>query len=255
LYAIRTETGETEKQMVLAESAAIAWTNMANTSDVVQTYDLPDGSNVTLQPNSSLKFSALFNASIREVQLEGEGFFDVIRNKDKPFIVYANDITTRVLGTSFTVRSFSEDKQVTVVVKTGKVSVLTRSSAIPSVTEETILTPNQEIVYNRAEKIVERRIVETPEPIVSEEQIDRMRFEEAPLNEIVEAIERVYGVNIVYDETKFATCILTTSISGRGLFNRMDIITTAIGATYELKEDRIVIRGAGCNHHKRNQPN
>src|SRR5688572_28966306 len=147
MVVIRKDTVEKEKQISSNESAVIVWTNMVNTSDVAQTYDLPDGSNVTLQPNSNIKFSTLFNVSIREIQLEGEGFFDVIPNKDKPFIVYANDITTRVLGTSFTVRSFSEDKQVTVVVKTGKVSVLTRSSATPSVTEETILTPNQEIVY------------------------------------------------------------------------------------------------------------
>jgi transmembrane sensor len=62
------------------------------------------------------------------------------------------------------------------------------------------------------------------------------------------AIEKIYGVRIEYDENKFSSCTLTTALSGGGLYNRMDIITSAIGAKYELKDDRIVIEGAGCNY-------
>jgi transmembrane sensor len=227
---------------------APVWKHITNNSRVAQRYDLPDGSNVILQPSSLIKFSTLFNISMREVHLEGEAFFEVVHSKDKPFFVYAHDITTRVLGTSFTVRSFREDKQVMVVVKTGKVSVLTKSAAAPNVTDEIILTSNQEVIYDRAEKVVARRIVEKPEPIVSVAEMERMRFEEAPLKEILVAIEKIYGVRIEYDENKFSSCTLTTALSGGGLYNRMDIITSAIGAKYELKDDRIVIEGAGCNY-------
>lgn len=229
-------------------SPAPVWRHITNNSRVARRYDLPDGSNVILQPSSLIKFSTLFNVSMREVNLEGEAYFEVVHSKDKPFLVYAHDITTRVLGTSFTVRSFREDKQVMVVVKTGKVSVLTKSAVAPDVTDEIILTSNQEIIYDRAEKVVARRIVEKPEPIVSVAEMERMRFEEAPLKEILVAIEKVYGVRIEYDENKFSSCTLTTALSGGGLYNRMDIITSAIGAKYELKEDRIVIEGAGCDY-------
>ncbi len=229
-------------------SPAPVWKHITNNSRVARRYDLPDGSNVILQPRSLIKFSTLFNVSMREVNLEGEAFFEVVHSKDKPFLVYAHDITTRVLGTSFTVRSFREDKQVMVVVKTGKVSVLTKSAAAPNVTDEIILTSNQEVIYDRAEKVVARRIVEKPEPIVPAAEMELMRFEEAPLKEILVAIEKVYGVRIEYDENKFSSCTLTTALSGGGLYNRMDIITSAIGARYELKDDRIVIKGAGCNY-------
>lgn len=249
LFIVNNRTPESKTPVGENKSPVLVWKHLANNSHEAQRYDLPDGSDVILQPGSLIKYSTLFNVSMREIQLEGEAFFEVTHSKDKPFLVYTNDITTRVLGTSFTVRSFRDDKQVMVVVKTGKVSVFTKSPATSNLPEEIILTPNQEVIYDRAEKVVERRIVEKPEPIVSVAEMERMRFEEAPLKEILVAIEKVYGVHIEYDENKFSSCTLTTSVSGGGLYNRMDIITSAIGAKYERKEDRIVIKGAGCNYH------
>ena len=67
--------------------------------------------------------------------------------------------------------------------------------------------------------------------------------------EIFEAIEKVYGLDIVFDEAKFSSCTLTTSISDGGLFNRLDIICGAINATYSVKENQIVIEGTGCGNH------
>lgn len=251
VFVFTTKTVERKTELAAVDSSATVRTDFLNASDVPLTCRLPDGSTVTLQPNSNIKLLTLFNTATRELQLEGEAFFDIVPNKSKPFVVYANDITTKVLGTSFTVRSFRDDKQVKVAVKTGTVSVLTNAAATQGHAKETVLTPNQEMVYHRAAKIVERRIVDTPQPIVANEELEPMRFEDAPLNQIVEAIEKIYGVKIEYDETRFASCVLTTSLSGRGLFNRMNVITSAIGATYELKEDRIVIRGTGCNHHQK----
>ena len=224
--------------------------DISNNSTTAQRHTLPDGSSVTLEPNSNIRFSSSFNISAREVRLEGEAFFEVVPSKNKPFLVYANDVTTKVLGTSFTVRSFQKDKHVTVAVKTGKVSVFAKSASSDP-TQEIILTPNQEVTYDRTERIAARRIVEKPQPMVSAEEMERLRFEEAPLQDVLEAIEKVYGVHIDYDADKFSSCTLTTSVSGGGLYNRMDIITSAIGAHYELKEDRIVISGTGCNYRKR----
>ncbi len=247
LFIVNQRTTATKEIAAINESQMVSWKEFTNTSNQDQVYTLPDRSSVTLSPNSTIKFSNLFNESVREVQLEGEGFFEVTPNRDVPFLVYADEVTTRVLGTSFTVRSFREDQRVRVAVRTGKVSVYTKPIEVRDNTDEIILTPNQEIIYDRSEKQVSKRIVESPEPIISTEEIERMRFEEAPLKEIFEAIEKIYGVEIEYDEKHFASCILTTSVSGGGLYNRMDIITSAIGAAYELDENRIVVKGPGCN--------
>ena len=90
-------------------------------------------------------------------------------------------------------------------------------------------------------------IIEEPQPIPAEEKIRRMRFEEAPVAEIFSALERVYGVDIVFDKNQLSSCVLTTSISDGGIYNRLDIICEAIGAEYTVNEGEIVITGSGCD--------
>ncbi|MBS1567676.1 MAG: FecR domain-containing protein, partial [Bacteroidetes bacterium] len=110
---------------------------------------LPDGSAVTLEANSTLRLSPVFNASAREVYLDGEGFFEVAADKQRPFIVYANRLMTKVLGTSFTVSCSQKEKTVSVAVRTGKVFVCTTSRDKRSARREIILTPNQQVIYDQ----------------------------------------------------------------------------------------------------------
>ncbi|HMI66557.1 MAG TPA: FecR family protein [Cyclobacteriaceae bacterium] len=233
------------------EVAASAWKKMTNTGRAQQLISLPDSSKVRLEPHSTLEFSASFPESVREVFLEGEAFFDVSPDADRPFLVYTNKVITKVVGTSFRVKAFRDDRKVTIAVRTGKVSVYAspengKENAIP---DEIILTPNQQLIYDRDKKKISRMIVDAPQVILPAEKVKRMRFEGAPVSEIFEAIEKVYGLDIVFDKARFSSCTLTTSISDGGLYNRLDIICAAINATYTLKENQIVVEGAGCSNH------
>lgn len=244
-------TGKTPADRALAKTETktpvLTWKQLTNNKNVKERFSLPDGSIVTLGRQSTLKYSPAFNTSVREVYLEGEGFFEVTHNTQKPFIVYANDVTTKVLGTSFTIKAFKEDKTVSVEVKTGRVAVYTNSRNIPAEKKEIVLTPNQQVVYDKYKEKVSKGIVESPQPLLTNEEIKRMYFEEAPVKKILEAVEQVYGVDIVFDEELFSSCTLTTSLSRGDLYNRLDIICTAIGAKYTIKEDKILITGKGCN--------
>ena len=233
------------------EIAASAWKKMTNTGSAQQLIFLPDSSKVSLEPRSTLEFPVSFPGSRREVFLEGEAFFDVSPDVDRPFLVYANKVITKVVGTSFRVKAFREERKVTIAVRTGKVSVYAspENGKENAITDEIILTPNQQLVYDRDKKKVSRMIVDTPQVILPAENVKRMRFEGAPVSEIFETIEKVYGVEIVFDKTKFSSCTLTTSISDGGLYNRLDIICAAINATYTLKENQIVVEGTGCSNH------
>jgi transmembrane sensor len=223
---------------------------VVTSADVARVITLPDQSKVTLQPHSELKYSAAFDETERGVFLDGEAFFEVARDADRPFFVFTKNLTTKVLGTSFTVKAFQQEKNVIVEVKTGKVSVYTNDEAEEqsAVTGEIILTPNQKIVYDKAENRLSRMIVDKPQSILPAEDLKRMRFEAAPVSEIFEAMEKIYGVDIVFDETKFSLCTLTTSISDGDIYNRLDIICVAIGASYEVQENLILVRGAGCHN-------
>ncbi|MEJ1240308.1 FecR domain-containing protein [Chryseolinea sp. T2] len=228
--------------------ASSVWTQLDNIGKAVKLFDLPDGSRISLEPNSRLKYGTAFNQEVREVFLEGEAHFEVTRNEHRPFLVHAKEVTTTVLGTSFRVKAFDEDKNIMVAVQTGKVAVQAHQNIKGEAPQKTemILTPNQQIVYNRDEKTMQRSIVDVPQPIPAEEKTRRMRFEEAPVSEIFKALEKVYGVDILFDKNKFSSCVLTTSISDGGIYNRLDIICEAIGADYTINDDEIVITGPGC---------
>lgn len=225
------------------------WHLVKNTEEDEKMVTLPDNSKITLKPKSEIRFLTAFNESKREVYLEGEAFFEVFHDAERPFLVYANDVITKVLGTSFSVKAFQEEKKITVSVRTGKVSVSTDLKKKKSNAEsgEIILTPNQQIVYSRDENRMFRTIVSEPQAIIPVEEFKRMRFHEAPVTEVLEAIEKVYGVDVEFDADRFSSCLLTTSISDGGIYNRLDIICKAIGANYSIVENKIVISGAGCD--------
>ena len=82
---------------------------------------MPDGSVITVNKNSTLSYPSEFKGKTREVALNGEAFFKVTPNKEKPFIIHVNDVTVRVVGTSFNIRS--EKGKTEVIVETGIVQV------------------------------------------------------------------------------------------------------------------------------------
>lgn len=93
-----------------------------NTTSGAISVTLPDGSTVKLEKASRLSYDSDFQGKQREVFLSGAAFFSVTKNPEKPFVVYANELVTKVLGTSFTINAFEENKKVTVSVRTGRVS-------------------------------------------------------------------------------------------------------------------------------------
>ena len=234
---------------VLKTRTAAVWKNISNTTQHQQIIFLPDSSKVTLQPESNLKFATAFFTTKREVYLEGEASFEVTHNAILPFLVYANEVTTKVLGTYFTVRAIKHEPNITVAVKTGKVSVYAdrKKDSVSSPVNEIILTPNQQIIYDKSQRELSKTLVEKPRAILPQEEIRRMRFEDAPVSEIFEALEKAYGVEIEFDETIFSSCAMTTVISDDDFYNRLDIICDALGVSYTRDQDRIVITGSGCN--------
>jgi len=235
-------------QRTKANEQRLTWENFANTTNLTQVIVLPDSSKVAIEPQSKLKFSSLFNRTKREVYLEGEAFFQVTHNANIPFLVHANEVTTKVLGTSFIIKAFKYEQEIMVVVKTGRVSVFTNPEKEDksSIVNEIILTPNQQIIYDKKEKEISKTLVKKPQAILPEEEVRRMRFEETPVTEIFKALEKMYGVEIDFDEALFSNCRLTTVISKDDLYSRLDIICNVIGTSYTLQPDRIVIEAAGC---------
>lgn len=220
-----------------------------NTGAGMRRIVLRDGSKVSLFPGSKIEFANDFPSAVREVYLEGEAFFDIAHDAERPFYVFTNEVVTKVLGTSFSVKAFPGDTDIEIAVRTGKVSVFRKEDAGASMfTEKAItLTPNQQAVYSRKDDTVSRKLVADPKPVLPGGDAEKMiRFKTTSAADIFRALEKIYGVEIVFDEPAFSDCLLTTSGSQQTLYEFIEIICEAIGATYTVVDAEVRINGKGC---------
>ncbi len=244
-----------EKLVTIAETEQSGLVEQVNTTGKVLPVRLPDGSSVLLQQHSRVSYSeSSFEGSKREVYLSGEAFFEVAKNPGKPFFVYANELVTRVLGTSFTVRAYPDDKQVDVFVKTGKVSVFTRTTLRNDQGpdnqggEGTVLTPNQQVTLQREGLRLSRTLIRQPEILVPGDQaVSAFEFDDELVSLIFGKLQKAYGVEIVYDEELLAPCKITASLTNEPLYEKIRLICQGLGAAYEVIDARIVIHSSGCN--------
>lgn len=214
---------------------------------------LEDGSIVTLNSGSTIRYPKQFSKSKREVILTGEAFFEVAKNPARPFLVYANELIVTVLGTSFNVRAFPEDKNVIVKVHTGRVAVAvaqkTTEKNIPKV-DNLVLLPNQQAVFSREEIKLVKSLIEKP-TLLNDNSQKPVRylfvFESVPASDIFKVIEQAYGVDIVFDTELFTNCQFTGNLTDESLYEKLDIICKSIEAHYQILDTKIIVSGKGCN--------
>jgi transmembrane sensor len=227
----------------------------SNPSDRTMSLILPDGSNVELGARSRISYPVHFSSEeSRDVYLSGEAFFKIARNPGHPFRVFSNEIVTKVLGTSFSVRCYEKDTTISVTVRTGKVSVCSQVNSsdkgpvLPVKTTGIIVTPNQQLTYQRFEQKFQKVLVGTPLFIVPDPSATdhSMAYEDKPVEEVFDQLGKLYGINIVYDNDLLAKCTVTADLSNEPFYHKLDLICKAIGAKYELLDGQVVIQSNGC---------
>jgi transmembrane sensor len=218
-----------------------------------QVISLPDSSTFRLTQGSKLYYATDLGAAARgrrEVYLDGEAFFDIRKNPARPFYVYTGQVITKVLGTSFLVRSLSSDQTTNVIVKTGKVSVIRVDDFYAHSSTGTepggiILTPNQEVVYDREKHQLNKTLTEKPEKL-SAIPDTAFVFNGTPVSRAFILLQELYGIPIVYDEEVISSCSLTATLSNDSFYDKLNMICKAIGATYEVIDGNIVVTAPGC---------
>ncbi|MBA4851409.1 FecR family protein [Emticicia sp. BO119] len=212
---------------------------------------LEDGSQVTLQPQSKLHYPEKFGELSREVYLEGEGFFEVQKNPAKPFFVYTGNVTTKVLGTSFYVKSIDGIKKIEVEVVSGRVSVYEKENSSLSKDNQTngvVLTPNHKVTFFAESNLFVTNIVRNPviqTPKIQDTKVF-FEFDDTPVLAVLNKLREAYGVDILVENEAINNCLLTADITHQTLYTKLDIICAAIGATYEVKGTTILLSGMGC---------
>lgn len=251
LWVMTDRPSPEEVAVVPVERGNAQVVKQVNNSDLPQTIILSDGTSIVLQPHSVLEYPGTFAEDIREVFLQGEAFFEVARDTDRPFIVESGEIAARVLGTSFIVRNVKGENNALVQVKTGKVSVfMARERLRPRRDSETnvdgvVLMPNQQVLYEKEAMKMTKSLVEDPTVLVAPQRLN-FEFADAPIKEVFKVIEEAYGVEIVFDEEVMASCYLNASLDDVPLYDKLKLICKGINATYEIMDSHIIIYGKGC---------
>lgn len=245
-------TSGTAEPFQIIELSESDFIEEVNTSDKVLKIHLVDGTVVSLTRDSRLRYAKDFSGlPNREVHLKGEAFFEVAKNPQQPFLVHANELTTKVLGTSFTVTAFENQKDIVVAVKEGKVTVFSSQQKKKQDLEQkvngVVLTPNQKVVYTRAEDSFSKTLIDKPEKLKEEEFTAlRFKFENTPVKEVFEALSLAYGVEIIFDEELMDNCYLTVPLGDEPLYEKMKIICRTVDASYELIDATLVVTSRGC---------
>ena len=200
---------------------------------------LADGTKVVLNSGSTLCFPERFEGNSREVELMGEAFFDVVKNKDKPFMIRSGDITTTVLGTSFNINAYPDEEEVAVTLATGKVKIASGDSTV-------FISPNQQAVFNHLNKTLSIFQVEISPYIDWKNGI--IHINDATLAETAAILERWYGISFVFENEKLKQCHITATYDNQTLATVLESIKhVKKGMAYEyLGDHRILIKGS-CN--------
>jgi transmembrane sensor len=234
---------------LVAAKVTEGFLEQVNTGNDPKELRLEDGSVVTIYPGSKLALPKHFAAGRREVYLEGEAFFSISKNPNRPFFVYNSNIVTQVLGTSFDIRK--KNGQVEVAVKTGRVAVYENKEQlkldeVQQKSNGVIITPNQKVTYYQEERHFVTSIVDQPVPVPKESKKEEAHFNynETPLYKVLNDLEATYELEIVLENDKSRNCLFTGDLTGQNLFNKLEGICLIFNATYEIKGTKILLKTA-----------
>lgn len=224
-FIVRNIPGDVAEMQVLA------------TSEAVETDSLPDGSIVTVNRGGRVTYPETFSGDRRVVTLQGEAFFQVAANPDKPFVVQANTAEVTVLGTSFYVQAYDSAGMVDIGVEEGKVSVTSKGVLA-------VLQAGERVIINtRSGELTAKKAYD---PNVLFWKSETLTFRDVPLQEVFDVLESAYGVDIEVRDQDIIRCRLSARFDKAPVEQVLQIIGTNFGIATEKQGDVFIVSGNGC---------
>ena len=201
-----------------------------------RTVRLPDGSAVTLNHYSSLSYPEKFQSDKREVELNGEAYFEVSKDPKHPFIVQTETIDVQVLGTHFNVDAYHDNPDVKTTLLSGSVAVSNKSKSVCM-----ILKPNEIAIYNKVEEKLTRKVLENAEDEISWRQGEFI-FDDLPLQEIARELSNSFGATIHIADTTLQNYRITARFrDGEDLATILSVLHNAGYFNYSQNNKQIII--------------
>lgn len=209
------------------------------TAENTETITLPDGSIVSLNRNSRLSYHKNFVGSQREVKLEGEGFFDVVTNKESPFVIVTKEAEVTVLGTKFNVHTYDSDDRITVTVESGVVKFNPKL-----ISQEVELRAGEKGVFDKTQKALTSNKNDNINYLAWKTR--KINFQEASLNQVADVLKSTYGVNVIMSPGISTACQVTVTFDNQSLDAVLNVLKSTLDLTYRINGNQIEITKAGC---------
>jgi len=195
---------------------------------------LPDGSKAWLNVDTKLSYPVDYGINSRNIELEGEAYFEVEKNKELPFEVKSGNLTTTALGTKFVISAYPGSSEL-------KSSLVDGSVEIKYGNVSKILNPGQQIIVNKNRS--EYSINFFNEEYELAWKNNQLTFRLTPFEIVMEDLEKWYDINIDYNQASFRSETLTVRFERHETLEQvLKVITKATGSKYSVKDKNIIIR-------------
>lgn len=219
--------------------------------------ELPDGTKVVLNSGSSLKYPVLFGDKTRDVYLSGEAYFEVKKDPAKPFLVNTSGIHIKVLGTSFNVKSYPEEKTVETTLITGSVEIFSDKNS-KDITSHFYLKPSQKAVYVKPEEnkmsakvSAQQSLSKETEQIQIEDEVkphlsiawkdNQLEFDNESFHDICIRMERWYNVQISVKNDSVRNARFSGRFDKENVEQAFKALSAVMPFHYRIEKDKIFI--------------
>ena len=198
---------------------------------VVSMFNLPDGSRVWLNSASSLKYPSDFVADSREVELEGQGYFEVTHDASQPFIVHAGqEYEVEVLGTTFNVAAYADDDLIETTLVEGSVSVHVQSIGGQELSRR--IKPNEKATFTKTTRKLDVEAVNTDHETAWKN--GEIIFRNHPMSQVLKVLSRHYHVKFMVKDSVVLNSIITAKFKNEQLPQVMEYLRLASGIKYTI---------------------
>lgn len=212
-------------------SGSQAYNEVFSSVDAITKVSLPDGSIVWLNHSSTLKYPTVFQKDCRTVELTGEGYFEVAHNSKIPFIVKAENIQIKALGTEFNIMVYPDDDKIEISLINGEV-VLQRAEQDEKVVPLLKMEPTDLAIFQKSNNEINTRTINDDRYFSWKE--GKLIFNKEPMDEVVKKLSRWFNVDIQLKDSKLGDLTYTATFKNETLPQVMELLSLVTPINYSI---------------------
>ena len=210
--------------------------NAKGTKSIIQ---LPDGSKIWLNADSKIRYPESFKGASREIYLNGEAFFDVIKSPDHPFVIHLANGTVKVLGTSFNVRAYDNEPIVETSVATGRIAFIPKYRSFHKKQDTIVVAADHKASYTFTKEELHTSATSSKEDKAWTE--GKLIFRGMTMEQIAIELERNFGKKVVFVDSTPMAYVFTGAFENNTLDEIMYYLSRTKNFSYKITNTELLI--------------